>query len=685
MNASNPMTPGVYTVEKSAFPPAAGQVPTAIPAFVGYTEKATKDGKSLQNVPLLINSISDFNLYFVGAPEYEFPINIVPKPAGGGVPKASDYDFTVGAGYYKIGNAKKDFFYMYNCLRFFYLNGGGPCYIISVGTYLKPTVDAKGNITDEPSPADRDELLGGLEQLKFIQFPKPTLILIPDSLTLSSADHTTVQQEMIAQAGELMDRVAMLEVYNGDQGLDTSVIGDFRNGVGVTFLSYATSYYPWLQTSVVEASEIDFANLYTPTAAEASTIENIKDLIKGNPYIPILESLTEDYNTLEDNLMVAAGVTLTGQSAIDFPDWTSAFNASPATTTAGLLQDQGTVLADMYQELFDMGNSGKTANNPLLVISNADLIKGIGLLTNANGSLASAMLTLAGFESALKIGTAINSKLKGWNITNPVPDPYAGITPTPTLDTQANTVMPLYKNALASLLKALNSAISTANTLLMQYNTALSNSNADYANVMAAVAKKVNVLPPASAMAGIYTLTDNTFGVWRAPANINIDAVTAPMVSINDDQQASLNVDALAGKSINAIRSFYGRGPAIVWGARTLDGNSLDYRYVPIRRTLIMIEQSVANAAFSMVFAPNDSTTWSSIQGMISNFLNTIWQAGGLQGSSAKDAYNVEVGLGKTMTSLDILNGIMRVSVKVALVHPAEFIIITYEQEMAKS
>jgi uncharacterized protein len=98
-----------------------------------------------------------------------------------------------------------------------------------------------------------------------------------------------------------------------------------------------------------------------------------------------------------------------------------------------------------------------------------------------------------------------------------------------------------------------------------------------------------------------------------------------------------------------------------------------------------MIEQSVANAAFSMVFAPNDSTTWSSIQGMISNFLNNIWQAGGLQGSAAKDAYSVEVGLGKTMTALDILNGIMRVSVKVALIHPAEFIIITYEQQQATS
>lgn len=687
MNASNPMTPGVYTVEKSAFPPAAGQVPTAIPAFVGYTAMAMKDGKSLTNVPLLINSITDFENYFGGAPDYQFPINIVQKPAGGGNPPSNAYDFQIGAGFYKIGNAMKSFFYMYNCLRFFYLNGGGPAYIISVGNYLTTTIDAAGKISEDSNAADRDTLLNGLEQLKYIQFPKPTLILIPDSLTLGSEDHTTVQQEMIAQAGELMDRVAMLEIYNGDQGLDSSVIGDFRNGVGVNFLSYAVSYYPWLQTSVVESSEIDFANIYTPTSAQASAIADIKNLIKGNPYIPILSSLTADYSSLEDHILVASDIKLSGESSgMDYPNWAAAFNGSAATTTAGLLNDQGTVLVAMYQVLYDLGSTGTSSANTDLKITNTDLMKSIAMLTNPNGSLASMMVTLTGFSNSLSIGNALSaSVLTSWKITKAPVDPYAGQNPKPTLDAQASAIMPMYKNAFASLLKALNSAIKSASTLLMQYNTALVNSNSDYANIMQAIAKKVNVLPPASAMAGIYTLIDNTFGVWQAPANINIDAVTAPMVSINDDQQASLNVDALAGKSINAIRSFYGRGPAIVWGARTLDGNSLDYRYVPIRRTLIMIEQSVANAAFSMVFQPNDSTTWSSIEGMISNFLHNLWQAGALQGAAAADAYNVEVGLGKTMTATDILNGIMRVSVKVALVHPAEFIIITYEQEMAKS
>ena len=98
-----------------------------------------------------------------------------------------------------------------------------------------------------------------------------------------------------------------------------------------------------------------------------------------------------------------------------------------------------------------------------------------------------------------------------------------------------------------------------------------------------------------------------------------------------------------------------------------------------------MIEQSVKNAAFEVVFEPNDANTWITVEGMISNFLHSLWADGALIGGTPAAAYNVEVGLGKTMTPLDLLNGIMRVSVKLAIVRPAEFIIITYEQEMAKS
>lgn len=691
MNANNPMTPGVYTVEQSAFPPSVAQVPTAIPAFIGYTQMAEYNGNTLVGVPFMVNSLSEYNTYFGGAPDYQFPIIKVPTASPGAT--QAPYDLKIGTQYLSIGAPTSGNFYMYNCLRLFYLNGGGPCYIVSVGTYEQPAINpTTQKIEDMPYTAALADLLNGLNLLPTIQFPKPTLILIPDGLVLDFNDYSTLQQEMIQQAGTLMDRVAVLDVYNGYLGYPTSTISDFRNAIGVSFLNYATAYYPWLQTSVVASTEINFSNIDNTGTAQNSV--KVANLIYS-PLVGTLTSITTDYENLEANLLVPPpGGTAT--APIAYPDWTSAFNAAQPgtgtwnTATIGLLSNQGIVLSEMYSLLYAFGQNPNTlpssppsSVSPLLT---ADLIGAISMLTTPTGSLSQSMYQLAIAEVNYGIKpVTIGSNAANWGWTKAGMTVAASSPPPAMPSSLYNLLEPQYQSAFNALLSALNNAINAAYTLLTQYNNSLYNSNSDYANLMNAIGNAVNVLPPASAMAGIYTLYDNTYGVWESPANVNIIGAVSPMVVINDDSQASLNVDALGGKSINAIRSFYGRGPAMVWGARTLDGNSLDYRYISVRRTLIMIEQSIANAAFSMVFAPNDSITWSAISGMIGNFLNNIWQAGGLQGASPADAYVVQVGLGKTMTSLDILNGIMRVSVQVAVVHPAEFIIITYEQMMATS
>ncbi len=86
-------------------------------------------------------------------------------------------------------------------------------------------------------------------------------------------------------------------------------------------------------------------------------------------------------------------------------------------------------------------------------------------------------------------------------------------------------------------------------------------------------------------MAGIFTRVDNASGVWKAPRNVSLNAVVSPTVNISNDDQQDLNVTP-QGKSINAIRSFIGEG-TLVWGKRTFDGNSLDWRYIQVRRTMI--------------------------------------------------------------------------------------------------
>ncbi|MPM89205.1 hypothetical protein SDC9_136313 [bioreactor metagenome] len=207
--------------------------------------------------------------------------------------------------------------------------------------------------------------------------------------------------------------------------------------------------------------------------------------------------------------------------------------------------------------------------------------------------------------------------------------------------------------------------------------------SAIYHNIVKDALFQVNCLPVSAAMAGIYTMVDNTRGVWKAPANVSIANVVSPAVNLANADQEDLNVP-VNGKAINAIRSFVGEG-IMVWGARTLDGNSLDWRYINVRRTMIMLEESVKNATRAYVFELNVANTWVNIKSMISNFLNGIWKRGGLAGSSPEDAYNVHVGLGETMTPEDILEGIMRVTVLVAVARPAEFIEITFQQQMQKS
>jgi phage tail sheath protein len=204
-----------------------------------------------------------------------------------------------------------------------------------------------------------------------------------------------------------------------------------------------------------------------------------------------------------------------------------------------------------------------------------------------------------------------------------------------------------------------------------------------YRDVMKEIRNALNLLPVSAAMAGVYTLVDNTKGVWKAPANTSIASAVSPSVDITHEEQEDLNVP-LSGKAVNAIRTFTGEGIK-VWGARTMDGNSLDWRYINVRRTMIMLEESIKNAVHAYVFDPNVANTWVSVKGMVNNFLNGIWKRGGLAGAVPEDAYSVFVGLGETMTPEDILEGIMRVTVLVALVRPAEFIEITFQQQMQKS
>ncbi len=187
-------------------------------------------------------------------------------------------------------------------------------------------------------------------------------------------------------------------------------------------------------------------------------------------------------------------------------------------------------------------------------------------------------------------------------------------------------------------------------------------------------------LPPSSAMVGIYAAVDSDRGVWKAPANVSINWVIKPTIFINDADQRDLNVHT-SGISINAIRFFTGKG-VLVWGARTLAGNDNEWRYISVRRFFNMVEESVKKASERFVFEPNDANTWVKVKAMIENFLTLQWRAGALMGASTDQAFFVKVGLGETMTSLDVLEGRMIIEIGMAVVRPAEFIILRFSHKM---
>jgi len=205
-----------------------------------------------------------------------------------------------------------------------------------------------------------------------------------------------------------------------------------------------------------------------------------------------------------------------------------------------------------------------------------------------------------------------------------------------------------------------------------------------YNQVKVALSAERVTLPPSPAMAGIYARTDRDRGVWKAPANVSVASVIGPVSKINHAEQENLNVDPTAGKSINAIRPFTGKG-TLVWGARTLAGNDNEWRYVPVRRLFNMIEESIQKSTAFAVFEPNDASTWLKVKAMAESYLYGLWEQGALAGPEPEAAYFVNVGLGKTMTAQDVLEGRMIVEIGVAAVRPAEFIILRFTHKLQEA
>lgn len=186
---------------------------------------------------------------------------------------------------------------------------------------------------------------------------------------------------------------------------------------------------------------------------------------------------------------------------------------------------------------------------------------------------------------------------------------------------------------------------------------------------------------PSASVAGLWARTDGKRGVWKAPAGVEtaLLGVVRLAQDVGDGEQDQLNP-----WGVNCLRKMPGFGP-VVWGSRTLSTKARpEWRYVPVRRTAIMIEQSIFASIQWAVFEPNDHRLWAALRINIESFMNGLWRAGAFQGEKAADAYFVRCSLGDTMTQGDIDAGRVIVEVGFAPLKPAEFVIVRIQQKVAQ-
>jgi phage tail sheath protein FI len=588
-------TPDVYVEELSVFPPSVAEVETAIPAFIGYTEKARKTADNdLVLQPTEVFSLKEFENYYGGPQADAIEITVTDDasvPAG----------FTASA--FKVNTVLNDplpSYLLYYAVKMFFDNGGGKCYIVSVGIY--------------PAPIAVADLQAGLDAVALED--EPTMLVVPEAVKLGApADYQTLVQAMLLQCGGptpqgLRDRFAIFDVYDGGKALDANALATNRGYFGNNYLSYGAAYYPFLKTALNYYVKTDETNVavtypYFNFAARAATAA----ALPGN-------------NAAAGVLTAAANAALT----ID--------GVAVAKDDRVLVKDEGAG-AKQFNGIYKVTEPG-TAGKKWVLTRTSDQLR-------------------SGSRVGVTEGAANAAKIFGLTTGDPIiPD---------TTDLMFAAAPAAATSALLNY-KATNTAV--------------------YNFVKTALKDHFVKAPPSGGVAGVYAATDTNRGVWKAPANVSLADVIEPLIRIDNAHQDNFNVDPTSGKSINALRQFASKG-TLVWGARTLDGNSNEWRYVSVRRFFIMVEESVKKSTYWAVFETNDANTWVKVRGMIENYLTQKWREGALAGATTKDAFFVKCGLGTTMTAQDILEGRMNVEIGMAVVRPAEFIILKFSHKLQTS
>jgi uncharacterized protein len=686
-------SPDVYVEEISLFPPSVAEVETAIPAFIGYTEKADLlVPNDLHLIPFEVDSLLEFEALF-----------------GKGAPlRITDVIIDQNNNYTSSDMAST--FYMYDSIRMFFANGGGKCYITSINRYSDVTDATTGVATIVKTDFDP-----GLDAVS--KQDDPTILLFPDAVLLTSGtDFYDLQVAALKQCNDLQDRVAVLDLQENSVSTKNDIVAHtawktayqaFRNSVGINYLKYGAAYTPWLVASFTK--NITYKDLQSKIKRSVGGASLPLSGLTSDPgilaSISKVENAITDQNTINTNLnalFTAPSTTFSQQ----YQALLDAYNAAKN-------KDNFNALFTLFYNTVNAINSW--VNPPLTPgLGSADLRASIG--TSITGTLKAVYTKVIAYDKdATNIGAGYGNVYSAVPIAAlftamdtadvadltqnpPKTNPYwahifgasSPATASPSIFVGANANakaaagLPTVNDLATQISAAINAIFNASQNLISKSDSGLQLVFPAYKNILDSLNKSLSTLPPSGAIAGIYAMVDRNRGVWKAPANVSLTDVVAPVVAIDRNAQDDINIDVNAGKSINAIRSFTGKG-VMVWGARTLAGNDNEWRYVPVRRFFNMVEESVKKSTYWAVFEPNDANTWMKVKSMIENYLLLKWKDGALAGAKPDDAFFVKIGIGQTMTSQDILEGRMNVEIGMAAVRPAEFIILKFSHKLQTS
>ncbi|WP_216825138.1 phage tail sheath family protein [Agarilytica rhodophyticola] len=570
-------TPDIYYQENSQSSKNYTEIASAIPAFIGFTEKTRgEQGVSLLLRPIKISNIEEYQSNFGYAQTESFTVTYDSIRQ---VYDIEDID--------KLQNTEnRPFtFYLHQAIEHFFENGGSSCYVVSIGGHDILKQDITSTMFLEAI-----DLLQEIEEI--------SLLSLPECALLDTTPYYVVQNYALQHCKYMKNRIALVDVlqvngfYKGDVHIDCNTMREeLSQG-----LNYGATYYPYLYSTSARSyrdSEI--------------TVNYELSLRKLHP------NYSENFFSLDGRKLDQYGFLLSDDLKQDV-------------YTVYIALDQ-TTLVDTMGYAIEKDGQRKQETPPY------------GIFTDEEES---SYINIDGFVTSGIHSNSIdtvNGRVKKEIL-------YQNLKLRQNLEYLSNT-----KGHLAS---------------LKIYN-----------DVKLRLSNNPLILPPSAVVAGMIAKLDETIGVWKAPANIALEKVMAPVIDIDSGEQEYLNYDPKAGKSINAIRRFIGKGTR-VWGSRTLTGNDNEWRYINVRRLFNMIEQTLRKTTQFAVFDSNTPFTWLKIKVTIENYLEGLWQQGALLGTTPDSAFFVNVGLGQTMTQEDINNGLIHVEVGLAAVRPAEFIILTF-------